>query len=109
MIGFGLAQHPRLIPKSMKGDAQPGSAPPAGKSQLCTEGLQRCAGGVRKHRLGIELGLAIGSCWDWLYVEIFDQIGPCGGGRAQECISGTVKITQKPRLLLIQWVWGCAK
>ena len=61
-IGYGLAQPPQLIPKSRKSDGQPGDAPPAAESQLGTEGIWSCGAGVRKHRLGIELGLAGWGC-----------------------------------------------
>ena len=60
----------------MKGDAQPGYAPPARSSQLCTEGLWRCGDGVGKHRLGIELGLA---GWVCSGLSLYGDIGsdPC--------------------------------
>ena len=68
----------------MKGDAQPGYAPPAGRAELGTEGLRRCADGVRKHRLGIELGLASGGCAG---LALYGDIGsdPCRrGGQSPE-------------------------
>ena len=50
-----------------------GLPPPPANPKLGTEGLWRCGDGVRKHRLGIELGLTSGSC---MGLALRGDIGP---------------------------------